>query len=213
MRTGKTNKQDIIRKTTPGRKPGGRFCGEHKHRAGRNTPLKNTCGQGIIRDSIISDRKEAAALFVILLLLWLIFSGSLSVSSLLLGVFVSALATLFCARFMGYDPRRFYQGLRKAPAVAVYLAVLLREIVRENFDVLRWIYSKKQPEPMLVRFRSTLSSEALRVLVANSITLTPGTYTVRLEGNEYAVHALDESFQPGIEYSAFFKLAKKVEEA
>ena len=50
------------------------------------------------------------------------------------------------------------------------------------------------------------------MLVANSITLTPGTYTVKLEGKEYAVHALDDSFQPGIEYSAFFRMAKKLEE-
>ena len=37
-------------------------------------------------------------------------------------------------------------------------------------------------------------------------------YWVKLEGDEYAVHALDEYFQVDIEYSAFFKLAQKVEE-
>ncbi len=152
-------------------------------------------------------------MFPILLILWLIFAGSLTVSNLILGALVSALLTLFFTKFMGYDSGRFYRGLRKTPRVAVYLAVLLKEIVRENFDVLRFIYRKGQPDSMLVRFRSTLRSEGLRVLVANSITLTPGTYTVKLEGNEYAVHALDESFQPGIEYSAFFTLARKVEEA
>ena len=51
------------------------------------------------------------------------------------------------------------------------------------------------------------------MLLGNSITLTPGTYTVKLEGDEYAVHALDEYFQVDIEYSAFFKMAQKVEEA
>ena len=66
---------------------------------------------------------------------------------------------------------------------------------------------------MLVRFNGGMQHEALRVLVANSITLTPGTYTVKLEGDEYAVHALDEYFQVDIEYSAFFKMARKVEEA
>jgi multicomponent Na+:H+ antiporter subunit E len=96
--------------------------------------------------------------------------------------------------------------------VAVYLAVLLKEIVRENFDILRFIYGKEKPDSMIVHFQSTLKSEGLRVLVANSITLTPGTYTVKLEGKEYAVHALDDSFQPGIEYSAFFRMAKKLEE-
>ncbi len=66
---------------------------------------------------------------------------------------------------------------------------------------------------MLVHFRSDLKSEKLRVLVANSITLTPGTFTVRLEGDEYAVHALDEAFQSDSEHSAFARLAGKVEDA
>jgi multicomponent Na+:H+ antiporter subunit E len=114
---------------------------------------------------------------------------------------------------MGYSTRRFYGGLKKAPAIAAYLAELLKEIVKENFDVLRFIYRKGQPKPRLVSFHGKVQSEPLRVLVANSITLTPGTYTVRLEGDEYAVHALDEYFQVDIEYSAFFKMARKVEEA
>ncbi len=152
-------------------------------------------------------------MFVILLLLWLVFAGSLTLTNLLLGALVSGLVTLFCARFMDYDSRRFYGRLRKLPALLRYFAVLLREIVKENFDVIRLIYRPGRPDSMLVRFNSTLESEALRVLVANSITLTPGTYTAKLEGREFAVHALDESFQPGIEYSAFFRLAQKMEDA
>ncbi len=150
-------------------------------------------------------------MFVILLALWLIFAGSLTVTNLLSGAAVSALVTLFSAKFMGYDGRRFYGGVRKLPALLRYLAVLLREMVRECFLVIRMIYRRERPDSMLVRFHSTLDSEALRVLVANSITLTPGTYTVKLEGSEYAVHALDESFQPGIEYSEFFRMALKME--
>lgn len=152
-------------------------------------------------------------MFLILLALWLIFAGSLSVTNLILGALVCGLVTLLCAKFMDYSPRRFYGSARKLPALLNYLAYLLREIVRENFDVLRFIYRKGQPKPMLVHFKSGLKSEPLRVLVANSITLTPGTYTVRLEGNEFAVHALDEYFQIDIEHSAFAAMARKVEEA
>ena len=152
-------------------------------------------------------------MFVILLALWLVFAGSLTVTNLILGVLVAGLITLLCTKYMGYDTKRFYGGLKKAPAAAAYLGELLKEIVKENFDVLRFIYRKGQPKPMLVHFRGEVQSDPLRVLVANSITLTPGTYTVRLEGDEYAVHALDEYFQVDIEYSAFFKMAQKVEES
>ena len=152
-------------------------------------------------------------MFVILLVLWLIFAGSVTVTNLILGALAAGLITLLCTKFMGYDTKLFYRGLSKADEIALYLLYLLKEIVRENFDVLRFIYRKGQPKPMLVRFNGGMQQEALRVLVANSITLTPGTYTVKLEGDEYAVHALDEHFQVDIEYSAFFRMARKVEEA
>ena len=149
---------------------------------------------------------------MILLLLWLIFAGKLTVPTLLLGALFAGLITLFCARFAGYDSRRFWHRLRKLPALLLYVAVLLREMVREGFEVIGWIWGKREPEPTLVRFHTNVDSEALRVLVANSITLTPGTYTVKLEGREFAVHALDDSFQPDIEFSAFFRMAKRLEE-
>ena len=152
-------------------------------------------------------------MFVILLALWLVFAGSVTLTNLLLGALVAGLITLFCTKFMGYSTKRFYRGFSKADEIAVYLLYLLKEIVRENFDVLRFIYRKGQSKPTLVHFRGEVQSDPLRVLVANSITLTPGTYTVKLEGDEYAVHALDEYFQVDIEYSAFFKMARKVEEA
>ena len=152
-------------------------------------------------------------MFVVLMILWLIFAGSVTVTNLILGAIVSGLITLLCTRYMGYSTKRFYRGFSKADEIAFYLAFLLKEIVRENLDVLRFIYRKGQPKPTLVHFHGGVQNDALRVLVANSITLTPGTYTVRLEGDEYAVHALDEYFQVDIEYSAFFKMARKVEEA
>lgn len=152
-------------------------------------------------------------MFVILLALWLVFAGSVTVTNLILGVLVAGLITLLCTKYMGYSTPRFYVGLKKTPALLGYIGELLKKIVIANRDVLRQIYRKGQPASTLARFRTPLKSEGLRVLVANSITLTPGTYTVKLEGDEYAVHALDTSFQEDIENSAFFKLAQKMEES
>jgi len=152
-------------------------------------------------------------MFVILLILWLIFSGSLTLTNIVIGAAVCAAVTFFSDRFLGYDERRFLRRLKKAPALLHYLGVLLFEIIKENFLVLRLIYKKGQPDSQLTHYCGRLKSETLRVLVANSITLTPGTYTVRLEGDEYAVHALDSSFDPGVEYNEFFRLARDIEEA
>ena len=51
----------------------------------------------------------------------------------------------------------------------------------------------------------------LLVLLANSITLTPGTITVALEDNEYTVHCLDRRFGEGLADSSFVRLLHKIE--
>ena len=66
-------------------------------------------------------------------------------------------------------------------------------------------------EPVIVRFRVDLETELARVILANSITLTPGTITVLLEGNEYTVHCLDKCLAEGMEDSSFVKMLQKIE--
>ena len=67
-------------------------------------------------------------------------------------------------------------------------------------------------EPVLVRVYTDLKTETARVILANSITLTPGTITVSLAGNELLVHCLDKSLSQGMEDSVFVQLLKKMEE-
>ena len=49
------------------------------------------------------------------------------------------------------------------------------------------------------------------MVLANSITLTPGTITIRMEGNEFYVHCLDKEFAEGMESSIFVELLSKME--
>lgn len=149
-------------------------------------------------------------MFAALVMLWLVFGGA-SVTSLALGVAVSALITLFASKFMGYSSARMLAGLRKTGRALGYGLLLIREIVLANLGVIRLIYSGREPRPLLVRFNAGLKSDAARVLLANSITLTPGTITVELEGDELLVHALDRPMAEGIEKSAFAAKAKELE--
>lgn len=151
-------------------------------------------------------------MFFALLILWLLLSGNAALSTLLTGAAVSFLITLFCRKFMGYDPKSFRWFCKKCGSVGRYLLFLLKEILLANVAVIRLVYRRKAPEPVLVRFKAPLRTDAAKVLVANSITLTPGTYTVHLTGDEYCVHALDRSFAVGLEACAFLEKAKKLEE-
>ena len=65
---------------------------------------------------------------------------------------------------------------------------------------------------MVVSFDVDIEAEVLRVLLANSITMTPGTITVSLEGGHYTVHALDESFAVDIDKSIFVEKLIKADE-
>ena len=71
--------------------------------------------------------------------------------------------------------------------------------------------SRYEIEPAVVRFKTDLKTQQARILLANSITLTPGTITVSLEEDEYVVHCLDKSLAEGINSSVFVTLLRKME--
>ena len=60
-------------------------------------------------------------------------------------------------------------------------------------------------------FDVTLKTELGRALLANSITLTPGTITVSLSENHYVVHCLDKKFGEGLDSSIFVRLIADME--
>ncbi len=70
---------------------------------------------------------------------------------------------------------------------------------------------KYEIEPKLVKFRVDLKSDTLRAVLADSITLTPGTITVTLEGDEYLVHCLDKDLAEGMSDSEFVRKLKEFE--
>jgi len=90
--------------------------------------------------------------------------------------------------------------------------LLVKEIIKANLAVSHLIFAHNEiVEPVIVRFRTSLKTETARVLLANSITLTPGTITVSLHEDELVVHCLDKSLAEGLEDSVFVELLTKFE--
>mgnify|MGYP002623966849 CR=1 FL=1 len=72
-----------------------------------------------------------------------------------------------------------------------YAPWLLKEIFIANFEVARVILDPKLPiSPRMVVFHGSQDTDLGRAVYANSITLTPGTITTGVEGNEFQIHAL-----------------------
>ena len=131
-------------------------------------------------------------MFLLLFCVWVILNGRITLEICILGILVSAAVFAFLCRFLDYSVKKELLLFRLFPLFVRYLWVLVEEIVKANVCVLKIILSPElQPEPAVVYFDTRLKSGIARVMLADSITLTPGTITVSLEGNHYCVHCLD----------------------
>ena len=146
-------------------------------------------------------------------ILWVIFNGRFTPETLLLGAAISAMLFVFACRFLGYSPktekkvaRFFVRGVR-------YALLLIYETAKSNLYVSKIVYSKKiQIRPQMVFFKTGLKTTAARVVLANSITLTPGTLTIVLNEDLLCVHCLNNDLAAGIDKSVFVKRLEKFEE-
>ena len=88
--------------------------------------------------------------------------------------------------------------------------MLVNEIVKANLTMIHYLLSPQiLPEPALVRFRTDLKTHTAQVLLANSITLTPGTITVEMKDGEYLIHCYDKTMGEGLDSSVFVSMLKK----
>ena len=144
---------------------------------------------------------------------WLILNGKVTAEICLFGLVISAALIFFMCRFMDYSLKRELLMFRLAPFLVRYFWVLVEEIVKANVCVLKIILSPQmQPEPAFVYFETRLKGDMARTLLANSITLTPGTITISVEEGRFCVHCLDRDLAMGMEESVFVKLLEEMEE-
>ena len=153
-------------------------------------------------------------MYILLVLFWIILNGRWTIEIFVLGLVFAAVIYAFAFKFMGLTLQRekiFWTHLWWA---VQYLAVLLKEIIVANITVLKIVWSPKEHvHPVIVSFDAPLKSHFLQVILADSITLTPGTITVRLYEEKFEVHCLDESLAQGLNDGVFVKMLKKLEDA
>ena len=151
-------------------------------------------------------------MFALFFLAWVIFNGKLTLEIVLLGLALSGLMMLFICRFMDYSLEKEKRLYKKSGKILKTLGVLLIEIGKANLAVGSFIYSpKKEVRPALARFESPLKTGYAKVVLADCITMTPGTITGELEGDEYTVHCLDKSLGEDLDDSSFVKVLKELE--
>jgi multicomponent Na+:H+ antiporter subunit E len=138
--------------------------------------------------------------FVMSFLLWMLLVGSLYPQEIGAGLVVALLVAI-----ISYRRLSILDGLLLSPLAPVhmlrYLGYFVITLIRANLDMARRVISPRLPiNPCMVEVRTQLRSDLGRMLLANSITLTPGTLSVRVQEDYLLVHWIDSP--PGIDIDA-----------
>lgn len=121
--------------------------------------------------------------------LWFALSGQTTPFFIGLGV-VSVLLTLWLAGRLRIIDRNA-SPYHRLPQMLVYLGWLIVEIVKANIAVIARVLGPRHAiDPAVVRMRTRAHTDLGKALFANSITLTPGTVTIDVQGDKVMVHAL-----------------------
>ena len=153
-------------------------------------------------------------MYFLLVAFWIILNGRITAEIVVLGLIFATAIYGFARKFMGLSWQKEKSFWKHLCWGIQYLAILLKEIVVANIMVLKIVLSpNRKVHPVIVSFDAPLKSHLLQVILADSITLTPGTITVRLYEEKFEVHCLDESMAEGLNDSIFVKMLKRWEEA
>ena len=141
----------------------------------------------------MKDLKGRAIRFVLLLGAWLVLTDARKPDEWIAGGVAALLASL-----LPLFPRSTLGDLKLSPkalvGMIVYFAVFLKALVMSNLDVAwRVIHPRMPINPGIVAIRTKLKTPLGRLLLANSITLTPGTITVETKGDTFYIHWINVS--------------------
>ena len=133
-------------------------------------------------------------MFVLLFAFWLILNGQWTAEIAVTGLVICGLLYAFLCAFMDYSPRREWALVRRLPQAVAYMAYLVGEVFKSGIATIRLIWSPRLVvQPEITSFHTRLKTGSGKVILGNSITMTPGTITVQVEGDRLTVHCLDKS--------------------
>jgi multicomponent Na+:H+ antiporter subunit E len=135
--------------------------------------------------------KNYIIMFITLMGTWLLLNNSLATEILISGLIISLLLPLlFCGKC------EVFTNLNLSPKALLYsilfLFTFIIELIKANLDVARRVVTPSLPiNPGVVEVKTKLKSRIARVVLADSITLTPGTFTLEIQDDSLFIHWID----------------------
>ena len=132
--------------------------------------------------------KNFIYLFTFLIAIWLALTTTFQWQELSVGIFISLVLALFLNKNylkLGLPP----VSIKRIIFFILYIFVLFIEIIKANFDVAYRVIHPKMPiKPGIIIIKTELKQDIAKMILANSITLTPGTFTLDIKGDELLIH-------------------------
>jgi len=128
------------------------------------------------------------ALFLLTFVFWLLLTFDLSLPNLIAGGAAALVTSLLFTKYFFHKVVKFIQPVRYF-WLLVYLVIFTWECIKANFDVAYRVLHPAMPiKPGIVKVRLELKSDFARTMLANSITMTPGTISVDIIDDVLFVH-------------------------
>ncbi len=129
--------------------------------------------------------------WVFLMLVWIAFTSSFATHELIVGALTTMVISYLSIRLFTCCTILIFCPV-KIMYMIWYLVVFLIALINSNLDVARRVLSPALPiNPGIVKFKTKLTTNYSKMVLANSITLTPGTLTVDVVDDTFYVHWID----------------------
>jgi len=149
--------------------------------------------------------------WIFLMLVWTMFTSTFFSQEIIVGAGVTMLISLMsirlftCCTLKMLHPVRIFWML-------YYLVVFIIELIKANLDVAKRVLTPSLPiNPGVVKFKTKLTTNYSKMVLANSITLTPGTLTIDVVDDTLYIHWIDvTTTDPEQAYSEIAETFEKI---
>jgi multicomponent Na+:H+ antiporter subunit E len=124
-------------------------------------------------------------LVFLITLMWCILNEKFNIETIMVGVLVS-LVTFYIMKLLQPETSTTFSYSMSAYRLIFFILYVIRDIYRSAFRAIRHML-KDEINPQFVATHTKLKKPWLQALIANAITLTPGTTTVHLKDGEYTI--------------------------
>lgn len=134
--------------------------------------------------------KKVISLCLVMFGIWILMTG-IDIQELIVGLAVSIILSVVLANYINFS-----FGLSVVPRavmfIVLYIPVMIIELIKANIDVAKRVLNPKLPiNPGIVKVPTKIKGDAGKLVLCNSITLTPGTISLDADEENVYIHWID----------------------